>query len=104
MIIFKNFALLAFFSFLIGLVIGIAFRISPFNLVAIIGALIFKHMRFLEHHTQSQIMITFLLAYCGYIIADLFSLSGVIALLMAGIALEHYSWHNLSEDGKHASM
>jgi len=70
----------------------------------VIGALLFKHFRFLTNSPSGEILITFLLAYSSYLISDIFNLSGVISLLMSGIVLQNYSWYSLSKKGKHATM
>jgi len=91
-LVFLSFVQLIVFSILIGLVMGI------------IGALLFKHFRFMKNSPSSEILITFLLAYSSYLISDIFHYSGVISLLMSGIILQNYSWYSLSKEGKHATM
>ncbi len=88
--------MLGFFSLTIGLIFGL------------MTSLIFKKASFLR---VSAITETFLLLAFGmisYFIADLtivagIKMSGIISLLTCGIVMSHYTYYNLSEQGKVAS-
>jgi len=68
-------------------------------------ALMFKHMRFLNHSAVMEMFITFAMAMlCYYSTSSMFiagaEMSGIIALLTCAIFDGHYTWHNLSQQGK----
>ena len=56
-------------------------------IIAILTSLLFKHLRVLSEFPSSEILITLLMSYSAYLFADLAEMSGVIALLMAGILM-----------------
>ena len=45
----------------------------------------------------------FLFAYMSYVVSELLELSGIIALLTCGLIMAHYTWFNLSRQGRHSS-
>lgn len=76
---------------IIGLIFGLA------------SALMFKTFRSLAQMVVVEISMLFLCAYMSYVVAELFELSGIISLLTAGIMMAHYTWFNLSRQGRHSS-
>ncbi|KAF5768764.1 putative cation/H+ exchanger, cation/H+ exchanger, CPA1 family [Helianthus annuus] len=38
-----------------------------------------------------------LMAYLSYMLAELFSLSGVLTVFLCGVVMSHYTWHNVTE-------
>jgi NhaP-type Na+/H+ or K+/H+ antiporter len=65
----------------------------------------FKHWRFLNHSPIMEMFITFAMAMlCYYSTSSMYiagcEMSGIIALLVCGIFDGHYTWHNLSQQGK----
>lgn len=81
--------------FLIGslsLIIGIIF--------GLICALVLKYMKFVKISPIFEISCIFFLAYVSYIFCRYFDLSGIISLLVCGIAMAHYSFHNLTLTAK----
>lgn len=90
-IIFGNFIKLCIISVLIGAVTG--FMIT----------FLLKKFRYISH---SAIHETFLLIACAmvtYFISELLSQSGITSLVSCAIIFAHYSWYNLSPQGKHVS-
>jgi NhaP-type Na+/H+ or K+/H+ antiporter len=46
----------------------------------------------------------FCTAYICYVISDIAEYSGIISLLSCGIVMAHYTWYNLSPQGKQSSF
>jgi NhaP-type Na+/H+ or K+/H+ antiporter len=69
----------------------------------LVCSLIFKHMRFLVNSEITQVVITYLFGILSYVIAELLDMSGVITVLISGVALAHYNFYNLTPGGMHAS-
>jgi len=86
-----NFLVLTLGSFAIGLVVGL------------MSSYVFKYARYLTHSAIVETMALFSFGYLSYSIAELFSMSGIISLLTCGIVMAHYTWYNLSPQGKHVS-
>lgn len=80
--------LLGFVSIIIGLLFGL------------ISALIFKHFRSLTHSPVTEAVLLFIFAFMSYAISEAAEYSGIISLLTAGITMAHYTWYNLSPQGK----
>lgn len=91
-IISYEFAKLGFTSLIIG--IGIA----------MMSSLIFKHFRSLTRNPTAETMTIFIFGYISYIVSEMTHNSGIITLLTCGIVMSHYTWYNLSPQGKHASF
>lgn len=51
----------------------------------------------------TQVVITYLFGILSYVIAELLDMSGVITVLVSGVALAHYNFYNLSPGGMHAT-
>lgn len=83
-----NFMLLALYSLLIGIVVGLA------------SSLLFKHARFLTHSPVTETLVILIFAFVTYFISDAAQQSGMISLLTCGIVMAHYTWYNLSPQGK----
>lgn len=85
---------------IISLSVGIIF--------GFLTSLMFKHFRFL---TQSPITETFVILamslisyFASYMIVIVkIEMSGIISLLTCGIIQSHYTWYNLSPQGKQTS-
>ncbi len=88
--------MLGFISLAMGLIFGF------------LTSLMFKHWRFLTHNAicENFVMIAMsLISYFGtniIVIAGI-EMSGIIALLTCGIVQSHYTWYNLSPQGKSSS-
>lgn len=46
----------------------------------------------------------FCFAYVSYVVSEITKNSGIITLLTSGIVMAHYTWYNLSTQGKNASF
>jgi sodium/hydrogen exchanger-like protein 6/7/sodium/hydrogen exchanger 8 len=83
-----NFIVLAASSLAIGLVFGI------------LSSFLFKYARFLCHSAITETILLLLIAFIGYYISESLQFSGIISLLACGISMAHYTWYNLSPQGK----
>jgi sodium/hydrogen exchanger-like protein 6/7/sodium/hydrogen exchanger 8 len=83
-----QFFILGLFSVLIGAVTGM------------VSSLLFKWFRFLTHTAITETSVLFILALISYFAADSFEYSGMSSLLTCGIVMGHYTWYNLSPQGK----
>lgn len=71
--------------------------------LAVICCLIFKKCRFLTINPVTEVCIVVVFGLMGYAFSEIFDLSGVISLLVIGIALSHYNFYNLSMTGQVAT-
>ena len=83
-----NFVLLAVASVAIGLTFGI------------FSSLLFKWCRFLCHSAITETLLLQIIALFTYFSSEALELSGIISLLTCGITMAHYTWYNLSPQGK----
>jgi NhaP-type Na+/H+ or K+/H+ antiporter len=83
-----QFFLLALESVLLGLFAGI------------LSSLLFKWFRFLCHSSITETLLIFIIAMLTYFLSEASELSGIISLLTCGITMAHYTWYNLSPQGK----
>ena len=88
--------MLGVISVLIGLIYGV------------IVSLIFKHLRFMTVSPIIETFIIFSLCLTAYFTSELLviggiQMSGIISLLTCGIFNAHYSYYNLSPQGKIAT-
>jgi len=81
---------------LVSVLIGIFF--------GLLSAFILKHIRAYSGNPVGETMALFCIAYMSYVISEITKNSGIITLLVAGIIMSHYTWYNLSEQGKHSSF
>jgi NhaP-type Na+/H+ or K+/H+ antiporter len=49
-------------------------------------------------------MMIFCFGYLSYVISEVAENSGIISLLTAGVVMAHYTWYNLSPQGKQSSF
>lgn len=92
-VILLQFILLGFVSLTIGLIFGF------------LTSLIFKHCGFLRVNAITETFLILSLSMLSYFIADMTELagirmSGIISLLTCGIVQSHYTYYNLSPQGK----
>ncbi|CDW71290.1 sodium hydrogen exchanger [Stylonychia lemnae] len=86
--IFYSFLILGFFSLFIGI------------FVALLGAFVTKHCRFLTVKPVIECNFIFCFGYLAYTISERCEMSGIISLLACGILLAKYCWYNLSPQSK----
>lgn len=79
-----------------SLTIGIA--------VGMVSSLIMKKFRSLTRNPTAETMTIFIFGYVSYVVSEMTHNSGIITLLTCGITMSHYTWYNLSPQGKHASF
>lgn len=80
--------MLGILSILIGLFFGV------------LSSLIFKHLRFFTHSAVTETCVLFIFAFLTYFVSEILEQSGMISLLTCGITMAHYTWYNLSPQGK----
>jgi NhaP-type Na+/H+ or K+/H+ antiporter len=61
-----------------------------------LSALLLKYARSLTREAVVECAMIFCFAYLAYISAEIFGLSGIIALLTSGIGMAQYTWFSLS--------
>lgn len=69
-------------------------------LFGVISALLTKHLRELEQHPPYETAMLFLISYLGYLVTLILNFSGIISILCTGILMGHYTWYNLSKEGR----
>ena len=57
-------------------------------------------MRFLTHSAVTETLTMFIIAFVTYFVSEACEFSGIITLLTCGITMAHYTWYNLSPQGK----
>lgn len=72
-------------------------------LFGIFSCLVFKWNRFLTHSAITETLLLIIFAFVAYFLSELFELSGIISLLTCGISMAHYTWYNLSPQGRSLS-
>jgi NhaP-type Na+/H+ or K+/H+ antiporter len=75
-------------SILIGVATGIT------------SSLLFKYLRFLTHSAITETCVIFIMAMISYFFAESLEYSGMTSLLTTGVVMGHYTWYNLSPQGK----
>ena len=93
--IMAHFLLLAVISISVGLIFGISL------------SLLFKHARFLTVSPIIETFLVFIFCYASYFVTNMIKLpnstlemSGIIAMLTCGIVSAHYTYYNLSFNGR----
>ncbi|KAK4773727.1 hypothetical protein SAY87_028746 [Trapa incisa] len=80
------------YLFLTSTLLGVA--------VGLLSAYIIKKLYFGRHSTDREVALMILMAYLSYMIAELFSLSGIMTVFFCGIVMSHYTWHNVTDNSK----
>ncbi|XP_056170391.1 sodium/hydrogen exchanger 1-like isoform X2 [Syzygium oleosum] len=68
--------------------------------VGLLCAYIIKKLYFGRHSTDREVALMILMAYLSYMMAELFSLSGILTVFFCGIVMSHYTWHNVTENSR----
>ncbi|KAF0711788.1 Aste57867_5046 [Aphanomyces stellatus] len=68
-------------------------------LIGMLSALLFKHYNF-KGCLYQEVAVYIMFSYLPFSVCTVFDLSGVVALLFAGISMKHYACNNLSDQGK----
>lgn len=90
--ILSNFIGLGFNSLFIGIIFGL---VSSYTL---------KTFRTFSKNPVSESMMIFCVGYLSYVVSEVAAYSGIITLLTAGVVMAHYTWYNLSPQGKQSSF
>ena len=61
-----------------------------------LSALMLKKVRALTKTPVVESCMIFCIAYVGYVLAELWHLSGIITLLTCSVMMANYTWYNLS--------
>lgn len=69
-------------------------------LFGVISAVMTKYLEELQFHPPYETALLFFIAYIGYLITTILGFSGVISILCIGIVMGHYTWYNLSVEGR----
>ncbi|KAK4344499.1 hypothetical protein RND71_034675 [Anisodus tanguticus] len=75
--------------------------VSQFCLQAgLLTSYILRGLYFGRHSSVREISLMLLMAYLPYMLAELFSLSGILTVFFAGILMSHYAWHNVTDSSR----
>ena len=69
-----------------------------------VSSYLLKSFRAFSKNPVSECMIIFSFAYLSYLFSEVLEASGIISLLTCGVVMAHYSWYNLSPQGKQSSF
>nr|AAP20430.1 Na+/H+ antiporter NHX3 [Zea mays subsp. mays] len=86
--VFGNFLYLFSTSTVLGIATGL------------ITAFVLKTLYFGRHSTTRELAIMVLMAYLSFMLAELFSLSGIITVFFCGVLMSHVTWHNVTESSR----
>ena len=86
-----DFVKLSAMSVLIGLVFGFSM------------SYITKRARFISHSAIGESFIMICFGLMSYELSEVLESSGIVSLLTTAIIMAHYTWHNLSPQGKHVT-
>jgi NhaP-type Na+/H+ or K+/H+ antiporter len=53
---------------------------------------------------MQEMAVIALLSYLSYLLADVLGLSAILSLFVCGVVVSHYALHNVSPEGRHATM
>ena len=68
-----------------------------------ICTLMTKHFRFISQSAVFESTLLMATALCGYMLSEMLHLSAICSLLVSSIIYSHYTWYNLSPQGKHVT-
>ena len=69
-------------------------------LFALLSSFTLKKFRAFSKNPVVESIMIFCFAYICYVISEVAEFSGIISLLTCGIVMAHYTWFNLSPQGK----
>lgn len=73
------------------------------SLIGLSSAFMLKHFRILAGNSIHETALIFCFGYLAYVLAEFFGLSGIISLLASGVCMAHYTYYNISEQGREVS-
>lgn len=65
-----------------------------------LSSVLFKKYRLLAHSAVSETIIVMVFGFLSYFIAENNDGSSIISMLACGVTMAHYTWFNLSPQGK----
>ncbi|KAI8805350.1 Cation/H+ exchanger, partial [Cladochytrium replicatum] len=68
--------------------------------VAVLFALLTKHIRFMHDQPIYETTMLFIFAYLSYLLADILSLTGIISIFFCGIGMSYYAMNNVTKKAK----
>lgn len=71
---------------------------------ALFSSYLLKNYRAFSKNAVGETTIIFCFAYIAYLTSEVTKASGIITLLTTGIVMAHYTWYNLSPQGKQSSF
>ncbi|XP_013609990.1 PREDICTED: sodium/hydrogen exchanger 4 [Brassica oleracea var. oleracea] len=86
--VFGNFLYLFSTSTLLGIGVGL------------VTSFVLKTLYFGRHSTTRELAIMVLMAYLSYMLAELFSLSGILTVFFCGVLMSHYASYNVTESSR----
>ncbi|ESQ42907.1 hypothetical protein EUTSA_v10015629mg [Eutrema salsugineum] len=86
--VFGNFLYLFFTSTILGIAVGL------------VTSYVLKTLYFGRHSTTRELAIMVLMAYLSYMLAELFSLSGILTVFFCGVLMSHYASYNVTESSR----
>ncbi|KAG7538040.1 Cation/H+ exchanger [Arabidopsis suecica] len=86
--VFGNFLYLFSTSTLLGIAVGL------------VTSFVLKTLYFGRHSTTRELAIMVLMAYLSYLLAELFSLSGILTVFFCGVLMSHYASYNVTESSR----
>ncbi|ERN12423.1 hypothetical protein AMTR_s00025p00134170 [Amborella trichopoda] len=69
-------------------------------LAGLLSAFVIKKLYFGRHSTDREVALMMIMAYLSYMLAEIFSLSGILAVFFCGIVMSHYTWHNVTNSSR----
>lgn len=66
-------------------------------------SLVTKHCRFIAHSAINESALFLCFALLSYYVSELLEASAIATILVTSIVLSHYSFYNLSPQGKHVT-
>jgi sodium/hydrogen exchanger-like protein 6/7 len=89
--ILSNFCQLCLVSVLVGVVTGFAVTYMT------------KKFRYLAHSTMQETFLMISVAMFTYYLSEVLGQSGITSLVSCALVMAHYTWYNLSPQGKHVT-
>ena len=65
-----------------------------------VSSLLTKNFTALKYDPSKEVALQFYIAWSGYIIAEMMTISGVITILICAIISGHYAWYNLTPESR----
>ncbi len=83
-----------FYTVVISILIG--------GFIALFCTWMFKKFRFMSNPV-TEVVVVYLFGILSYLISEVLDMSGVLTVLVAGVAMAHFNFYNLSMTGQVAT-